>query len=266
MVWWCGQVGADGGGRRCQLKRCSCVGGRRIAISLMVGIMVMTFVSWGLAFRAVPGWMREPLLSSSRRPVMVALEDDDDHAVVMWIAETFGEVLIGAGVERPRTEDEADAAMWMEQYAVRRPLPAWSVNRVSEVESLLPKDVDPQVEVVMQLRDHATGWPLVALRWREVVLFIGDAAPIRRVSGRLTLPEWLQWGDAFSGSRREMPCIPIWPGFFVNALMYGAAAGAVMFGPGAVRRAMRRRAGRCERCGYPRGDSAVCTECGAAMV
>lgn len=52
-----------------------------------------------------------------------------------------------------------------------------------------------------------------------------------------------------------------WAHFLANWIIIGSALGiAMMFIPG--RRERRRRKGLCLHCGYPRGQAAVCTECG----
>jgi len=65
---------------------------------------------------------------------------------------------------------------------------------------------------------------------------------------------------------RVLPLRPIWPGFAINSLFYAAVLLAMFFAPFALRRMIRRRRGRCPACAYPVGTSAVCTECGAAVV
>jgi hypothetical protein len=54
-------------------------------------------------------------------------------------------------------------------------------------------------------------------------------------------------------------------GFAVNTLFYAAVLWLVVGGPFALRRWLRRRAGRCERCGYLLKGSDVCAECGTAL-
>jgi hypothetical protein len=59
-----------------------------------------------------------------------------------------------------------------------------------------------------------------------------------------------------------VPILPLWPGFLVDTAFWGGAAFLVWSVPGLVRRGMRRRRGRCVRCGYELKDLAVCPECG----
>ena len=61
---------------------------------------------------------------------------------------------------------------------------------------------------------------------------------------------------------KRLPLIPIWPGFAVNTIFYGAIIWLLIPGPFALRRLIRRRRGLCPACGYPVGESDVCSECG----
>ncbi|MFI4915897.1 MAG: hypothetical protein ACIAS6_05240 [Phycisphaerales bacterium JB060] len=66
--------------------------------------------------------------------------------------------------------------------------------------------------------------------------------------------------------RFALPLLPLWPGFLLNTLFYALLLFIAWRGPGVVRRAVRRRRGRCVGCGYDRGGldaDAACPECGA---
>jgi hypothetical protein len=68
---------------------------------------------------------------------------------------------------------------------------------------------------------------------------------------------------------RALPLRPMWPGFAVSTLFHAALLGALWYGPGAVRRRVRRARGACACCGYDlRGSvlSSACPECGARRV
>lgn len=60
-----------------------------------------------------------------------------------------------------------------------------------------------------------------------------------------------------------LPTLPVWPGFAVNTAIYGVLIWLVGFGPFALRRTLRRRRGRCVRCGYDVAGLTKCPECGA---
>lgn len=62
---------------------------------------------------------------------------------------------------------------------------------------------------------------------------------------------------------RLLPTRPLPLAFAANTLVYAALAGALIYGPGIARRALRRRAGRCTACGYPLPGGPRCPECGA---
>lgn len=109
------------------------------------------------------------------------------------------------------------------------------------------------------------GWPRasVGVVWMREEPITLDAAgmPHREpgLRGGLPMPKFAQrgpWAD-------RLPVMPMWPGFAVNTLMYGAIAGAALFGPGMVRRTLRRRRGGCTACGYDLAGLRLCPECGA---
>lgn len=62
---------------------------------------------------------------------------------------------------------------------------------------------------------------------------------------------------------RFLPIRPIWTGLAVNSVTMALILFAAANGPGAIRRALRRRAGRCVCCGHVLAGSAVCPECGS---
>ncbi len=68
--------------------------------------------------------------------------------------------------------------------------------------------------------------------------------------------------------RFALPLLPLWPGFLINTLFYALLLLIAWRLPGVLRRAVRRRRGRCVRCGYSRDglDAGVaCPECGAEV-
>ncbi|MEQ9097114.1 MAG: hypothetical protein RIE32_12720 [Phycisphaerales bacterium] len=69
--------------------------------------------------------------------------------------------------------------------------------------------------------------------------------------------------------RFALPLLPLWPGFLINTLFYALLLFGAWRLPGVLRRALRRRRGRCVRCGYEReglDPHAACPECGAHAI
>ena len=62
----------------------------------------------------------------------------------------------------------------------------------------------------------------------------------------------------YFGLPKALPLRPMWLCFVINSLLYAA----ILAAPMVIRRYSRFRRRLCLRCGYPIGQSAVCTECG----
>ena len=112
-------------------------------------------------------------------------------------------------------------------------------------------------------RDLSPGWMLRMYKGRPLAL-LNTGLPARWVPG-WAYPSWDDWDNEFEW--RRIPLTPVWPGFIVNALDYGAG-GWVLVGVVSALRARRRvRTGRCVACGYRRDSlapGAPCPECGQA--
>lgn len=72
-------------------------------------------------------------------------------------------------------------------------------------------------------------------------------------------------GRTGSDGVRRLPVTVAPRGFAGDTVFWGALAWLVTRGPGKLRRRLRARRRLCRRCGYPVGDSPVCTECGAEL-
>jgi hypothetical protein len=115
----------------------------------------------------------------------------------------------------------------------------------------------------------AAGWPMLSLAaWSEAAS--SDSRRLRESEEPASLRHWdlpapLKPDTWSPYSPRMYPCRPIPLGFAVNTVFYAAVLWLLLGGPFILRRWVRRRAGRCEKCGYPGGTSPTCTECGAAL-
>ena len=81
----------------------------------------------------------------------------------------------------------------------------------------------------------------------------------------------MEFGDHMSANAGLLPLRPILPGFAINTIFYAAILWILMLGPVTARRMIRRKRGRCIKCGYDlRGTSGgggeVCPECGATIL
>ncbi len=122
-------------------------------------------------------------------------------------------------------------------------------------------------------RTHeARGWPLLSM-WSEYFTH-GDQTieELRSNPGSLTYTTLPYRGIALkTGTRatypieRVLPLGMIWPGFAINTLFYAAILWLVIPGPFILRRLIRHWRGLCPKCGYPMGESSICTECGQGL-
>ena len=107
------------------------------------------------------------------------------------------------------------------------------------------------------------GWPARTMSYRETFLYDDSdtLAPPIVVGGLLVR----QTPTPLNYARPDaLPLIPIWPWFYLQTLIIGAALLVVMMVVRQSRTWRRRKGGRCVRCGYDlRGQlGAGCPECG----
>jgi hypothetical protein len=121
----------------------------------------------------------------------------------------------------------------------------------------------------MCLYERASGWPALAVVERQcgpVLRFVPRGRPqFVSVSGCDFTVRWNQQrGLPWSG--RAIAFIPVWPGFAIDAALYGAVWAAAILGVGHLVRLGRCRAGHCENCRYDLTGitTTICPECGTA--
>lgn len=132
---------------------------------------------------------------------------------------------------------------------------------------------------------YDAGWPLLAMRQGNFASDAYDPAggyhEVRTTGSSLhhgvhlghaglhSPGQWITDSGMLADTQRfALPLLPLWPGFAINTFFYAL----LLFGAwrllGVLRRAVRRRGGRCVGCGYDRGGldaGAACPECGAGV-
>jgi hypothetical protein len=213
-----------------------------VLISLVLGVATMLVVAWGAANRY--RW-NDP----ARGPIDIL-----SPLGTGWftsVEEGFGVTCCGSimlDVTGRGVQANGDAA---------KIPPAWSiVRRGSPVEV-----VGKSVPGIGSLLERAAGWPMRAVMERTSSPGI---VPMR-VPGHDLTARIRRGGDPYDDV--ALAFMPMWPGFLVDALVYGVVWFGVLWMAGRVRRGRRVRAGLCPVCRYDlKGLSGgVCPECGAAV-
>jgi hypothetical protein len=173
-------------------------------------------------------------------------------------------VLVAAGL-RYWVEIPREGQITLGPVAWPRPVPAEWPREASMRTSLSRGPVS--AERWMALGERSVFWTEYRYGWPFPALILVD-----------------QWWDVGAGAQRAhtgicfdqttppigvgrqwiYPKTPIWPGFALNCVLYGAMVYGLWSTPGAVRRALRRQRGECAWCGYDlRGlPQKFCPECG----
>ena len=232
-----------------------------LAICLALGMVINVFVAWGCAMQADPRRIRFYLVMDQAHP-SPAQQAELDRFRRHPASQQFSDDQLVVGAERLVGLERGGPTIH----------PYWHAMTTKEWNGLL--------ETMFELRIRS-GWPLLALHgwrvwpedsWRAWTVEVDDgtrpAEPYRyrwlwRI-GSIEANRATQ-GYAPMAARFLLPLQPLWPGFAINTLLYAALAWLALFAPFALRRAIRRRHNQCERCGYPRGASDVCSECGAML-
>ncbi len=163
----------------------------------------------------------------------------------------------------------AREAGWHEQgFGVRVWVGSWYRDRLGiYADALKPSYPSYEGGMVMTL---AAGFPMRALRCEQWLLYHGVPRPevVKLPTWRAGVSSGLLGGVLMPD--RRLPLNPIWTGFIFNSIFYSAvfAIPYLVTIPTALRRASRRRRGRCANCNYNRRglppDMLICPECGHA--
>jgi hypothetical protein len=211
---------------------------------LLIGLVTSLGLAWSCALwapmrdsRALTGPEADAVL---QRAVPVARPSSAPQGVMNW---GFGWAYVFA----------VDATIRLPDFTAPRPehrLPA----RVTLPLAQVPTNPDDRIVHVVK-----AGWPLACVTGEQ--LRIGTLTQHR---GMAQPPPVLR--DLDIKPKRVLPLRPLWLGLAANSGFFAAGVWLVGPGPLLLRRALRRRRGRCPACGYilRHVEHDACPECGAA--
>ncbi len=223
----------------------------KLVLLLVFGILLNVAVAWGISIVLDPFKIDPPTPNRYDWGRLGARVQDEGffHAHVL---SCTGAARLSAGMreagefERDHAEDPRDV------------VPGWWVDAHAKFDKAEP----------FYSRAEARGWPMMSM-WHGVEHHDGATARSRTKSIGgivLPLPIWVDPEPYSSYDQpRTLPLRIIWPGFAINTFFYAGVLWMVVFVPGAIRRTRRLARGRCPRCAYPMGSSALCTECGGSL-
>jgi hypothetical protein len=210
-----------------------------IAICLLLGVAVNVAVAWTCVYRVGFG---------SFEARQYELVTGQYWTVMTWSAFGSGRIVS----VRPVTGSGA-----VKPVGDRRPeIPPWSgIPNDAVLATATPNFLEAA---------EARGWPFLSLSATFAAATLSPSfAWDSRYGVEIRPPAHA--ANVYDASGRTLPLRPIWGGFVANTLLYAATIWLVSRVPAAWRRRIRRARGLCANCGYPPGNSAVCTECGSAV-
>jgi len=227
------------------------------AICLILGVVTTVGVAWGLAW-----FVAYDMLPQSTVHYAGPVPDDGDPFVITR-RTAFGSDRATAMRQRAVREEPATDLVGV--FAPESAMPALIADRVTLAQSerqRLIREGDARDVIPTQITEDLRGWPLRALvvYWDGGLAYLpnampyaGDNAapggfPLAGISLAPYQPD--DPGTRSLDSQRALPLRPIFPGFIINTLFYAAIWFGVLFLPGIAKRAIRRKRGRCVKCGY----------------
>jgi hypothetical protein len=230
---------------------------KRIIVNAMVFLLLGAIINVAVAW-ASAHWVSVLDHLQSQTPL-----DESGSTLTRWQAVSALRIQIERQSFITIGASDANASYWMPQSEIdaavaelHKPVRVTLIP----IEKLSPFSMDQMDGDVPFVLD-ARGWPAYSMQCKS--MFDDKKNAWVCEGGKLLRPKW-----KFS-SPPTSPLRPIWPGFAINTVFYAAVLWVLLALPGAVRRFVRRKRGRCTRCGYDlRGQVAddkrqiFCPECG----
>ena len=233
----------------------------KLALFLTIGAVINVAVAWGLA------WKLDVTRGHSTVKNLIEAEVGKETPYHLW------------GVYRLKRP----GAMRVFSYHItastgssdgRDPgslLPSWNQDYFLEIHR-------DELNKFARMQD-GRGWPMLALWGQAVADSKQSSQPFCEVEYAILLTDFIDrtlfsFGPSpFLSLYREvstlwqvrfLPLRPIWLGFAINTIFYASLLWCVTLGPFTARRIIRRKRGRCIKCGYDLRvtSDGGCPECG----
>ncbi len=215
---------------------------RRIAIFLLLGAVANVAVAWACAFaqtEVVPhrGGFEHPT-GDANRAISVTRRFGWQYVIDFEFTRQVRSKIVGDG-PLPRY----DSRMWWPDEGHQ------PINRRGYLGCGWP-----MLSLIASVAPEPTFVALQGQSGKRPVVRTGIAINPRRLGTppSVTIPDIIPIGV-------------LWHGFAENTLVYAGVIALLTLSAGAIRRNWCRLNNRCAACGYPRGTSPVCTECGATL-
>lgn len=235
---------------------------RRILLFLLLGAIVNVAVAWGCVVRANGATGEKMWYVNPRKEQSIAVESLRcfGYQQVRLISDIEYSI---SPLHNP-TAHPFESRVWWPTGTVRSYLRTGDPG-ITAVRTRAWRPTDALDN--LPARHFGAGWPWLSLRastWPD---------PVHLVTGQFR--KETRWGidldtDVFDTAWNArapllLPLYPIWTGSIPNIMLYSTGMAVACFCYRSPRRAIRTRRGLCPACGYPRGSSPVCTECGEAL-
>ncbi len=225
----------------------------KLVILLLLGAVVNVAVAWGCVLSMNP---RMP--DAQKRAG--GSWDGPDH--ILWIifehlapgrlriVSSWHDPSVGGGIGGGWPDDPAEPLV-----------PGWA--------PFLSPSYEPPVHATHHYVAQAFGWPCLSM-WGGVKVIRrprpGSKPTVSTVFALNLDPDKADDPNDH-WDLRLLPLHPLWPGFAANTIFYAAMLWLLTLGPFTARRMIRRKRGRCIKCGYDlRGaEHEVCLECGVEL-
>lgn len=231
----------------------------KLGLVLLLGAATTVATSWFLVLRPAERWF-DAKSSGLGCPTLIA-SLEDDQIVRVTFSEGVGWLTVynRLGCDRGSYEGYLVRNVYernqSRRYASRK-RDAWlQIN-----DRLAP----PLQQERDQLRQHAFGWPHLALSFEIAILRRGPDTAGSWDDPTILYGLPLSEPSLKTGREAALPLKPRWSGFTINTSIYATVWAMMFLGGGFVVRRFRRPAGACCRCGYLlHGLSEPgCPECG----